>query len=560
MEALLKSFVHKVHAHVTSNEEDTNSTAAVQYLVPVLLSETTVEVKMQTVRTLGHICRDTTHIEEFKLHRGIEGVLHFMMQVPLDGLAPDVLKSCCTLMLMGDVGDALRGVASTATPVLLDWFARMPPSPVHHFHALLLLLCSDRVTLCELRRHNPLRRMADYLEHFDAAVCDDVEEVHQGLLVITCLAAGSQAVSRRAWQKVALPLFEAWARHVVAGTVPVPSDPLLSVLRNFVSRLPEEVDLQLGEESPLVEALTREIKAGGDLESVLGVLLNDSLATQLLSQESFVSALCMRVSIRFKSLTPSDRALALDYLIIAAARCEAGVPLDTIDWLYARVTDPGSLRRRATLYAVAAPTEELVMRFKRLLADNRTAAGDDDKLDALLCDHFDVLQQTPSLFFHTRVMVRGSPSHELFHCIEDLIGRSPLGDTWIDRKLRDFLREEVEEVRRDCEPCWGTLAYCEHIERTFLFPESRSRQAALPSAQEYASVCPITLEPMHCPVVASDGVTYELHAIMRHVLLTPNAKSPITREELLLDFVFNRSLQRAESQMRKLLLRMDHRK
>ena len=46
-----------------------------------------------------------------------------------------------------------------------------------------------------------------------------------------------------------------------------------------------------------------------------------------------------------------------------------------------------------------------------------------------------------------------------------------------------------------------------------------------------AFLCPITLEVMRDPVVASDGHTYERHALLK-ILQSPNSKSPLTREPL----------------------------
>ena len=56
-------------------------------------------------------------------------------------------------------------------------------------------------------------------------------------------------------------------------------------------------------------------------------------------------------------------------------------------------------------------------------------------------------------------------------------------------------------------------------------------------------VCPITLQVMKDPVVASDGHSYERRAI-RRVLNTPNKRSPLTREVLREEVVPNHALRR----------------
>jgi hypothetical protein len=56
------------------------------------------------------------------------------------------------------------------------------------------------------------------------------------------------------------------------------------------------------------------------------------------------------------------------------------------------------------------------------------------------------------------------------------------------------------------------------------------------------TVCPITLEGMHCPVVASDGHTYELEAIVRVARTGTTFRSPLTREPLATWVAYNRAL------------------
>jgi hypothetical protein len=63
-------------------------------------------------------------------------------------------------------------------------------------------------------------------------------------------------------------------------------------------------------------------------------------------------------------------------------------------------------------------------------------------------------------------------------------------------------------------------------------------------------VCPLTLEPMNDPVVASDGHSYERAAIA-DVLAGPNKKSPLTREVLRPELVPNRALRRRIEQHEK---------
>ena len=56
------------------------------------------------------------------------------------------------------------------------------------------------------------------------------------------------------------------------------------------------------------------------------------------------------------------------------------------------------------------------------------------------------------------------------------------------------------------------------------------------------TVCPITLEGMPCPVVASDGHTYELEALVRVARTGATFRSPLTREPLATWVAYNRAL------------------
>lgn len=69
--------------------------------------------------------------------------------------------------------------------------------------------------------------------------------------------------------------------------------------------------------------------------------------------------------------------------------------------------------------------------------------------------------------------------------------------------------------------------------------EGASLATAAPAAVRAVSslCCPITLQPFNCPVVASDGHTYERDAILTH--MATSTLSPLTNGELSTDLVVN---------------------
>jgi len=69
------------------------------------------------------------------------------------------------------------------------------------------------------------------------------------------------------------------------------------------------------------------------------------------------------------------------------------------------------------------------------------------------------------------------------------------------------------------------------------------------ATKNYGFICPITLEVMKDPVIASDGHSYEAHAIK--AWYEKDRSSPITRERLLPNFTKNHSLRKAIQDSRK---------
>ena len=116
----------------------------------------------------------------------------------------------------------------------------------------------------------------------------------------------------------------------------------------------------------------------------------------------------------------------------------------------------------------------------------------------------------------------------------------------------------MREIRESGSLTHGTVAYFHFILDTYHIEDGDCtvRDVRLEQHDDIVakgvwdciSTCPITLATMHRPVVASDGFTYEMQALVRHLQKEP-ALSPMTREPLTLSLTFNRELEQKEQRL-----------
>jgi hypothetical protein len=115
--------------------------------------------------------------------------------------------------------------------------------------------------------------------------------------------------------------------------------------------------------------------------------------------------------------------------------------------------------------------------------------------------------------------------------------------------IRMHLIDTLNRIGRDSEMTQGMARYCMDIVSKYklegvdisVFEGGGWGKSLLAS-------CPITLEAMHFPVLASDGNSYELDAIMKHIT-SSSSTSPLTREEMRPFYYFNASLYRTEASL-----------
>lgn len=170
-------------------------------------------------------------------------------------------------------------------------------------------------------------------------------------------------------------------------------------------------------------------------------------------------------------------------------------------------------------------------------------------LDAALCAVFAALRTVPGDATYPLV-VHGAPPNVLFHTVERLAPPPLARGTAFAHAVHSFLEEEVRSGR--ALEATGGLQYCQDLVARYGLDACMPTLGGIDAAegQRFAACvpsCPVTLQRMHCPVLASDGHTYELAALLG--CLAKSAKSPLTRETLKPWAVFNRAAYDTDKQL-----------
>ena len=182
---------------------------------------------------------------------------------------------------------------------------------------------------------------------------------------------------------------------------------------------------------------------------------------------------------------------------------------------------------RVEIACTSMRTYDIVVHFDEFVTLAQSEEPPSDSLDDVICSHFEAIMKDPHLILQN-VRLVGTPlsSSLLFHTIHLLFRRSTRFPK-LDKALRSFLIEQVALHKEH-------YHYCCQISRDFdlnLTLEEHFQPV-------FRAECPITMQCMHMPVVASDGNTYEAAAIIQH--LHQQHRSPLTREELSDLIVYNR--------------------
>ena len=186
------------------------------------------------------------------------------------------------------------------------------------------------------------------------------------------------------------------------------------------------------------------------------------------------------------------------------------------------------------------------------------AAAADGALERLLRG----IQRRPSVVL-SPLGVHGEPSHLFVHVLPLLLGTAARARddscAWAG-VVRDALRGADLPRTVGCARLLGELAARHELpeiarpdDAALLAEEgdddddaARAARGALRAA---VATCAVTLEPMHCPVILSDGRTYELATALALWRADVPGRSPLTRESVCPWLVYNRQAVDAEVQL-----------
>ena len=176
-----------------------------------------------------------------------------------------------------------------------------------------------------------------------------------------------------------------------------------------------------------------------------------------------------------------------------------------------------------------------------------------DELDGELLVHFATMTKDASRSVTYPMVLHGHVENAAFCMASVLFGES----TRVPRRYRirarihDYLQNCVDKYART-----GTDAmrrYCRDVAQRYHL--TMTQNETLPLSSSNKVTCPLTLDTMYCPVVASDGHTYEMQALVtlasRSDLNSTPLKSPMTREPLETWMVYNRALVQQEQDFTK---------
>lgn len=551
MDALLKSFVDKVHVHATvpSDESHENGDCIARHLIPVLTSTATIDVKSKALCTLSFLKYDDAAARAIRNDGGILGTLKFMLSNAPEKVSSDCILHACDVLSVADA-DFLQQTMSTLTleppmPVVLNWCSSLPCNRPNNLLAFVSLCAENEDLLKELKKHNPIEWINDYVTAWKDSF--KPEEILFAIKSSFVLFGSSGFMFKRWWRGSGSFLMDAFCRYSLDH--PRRMTPVIEIIYIFTSHLPWTTIIPLT--TRMLDALSEEISDAAAVSKMISILHNESVLSRCIQHDILTSILFARGTEGFLAMNLPGRQDFCDYMVRAAydrKNTQKMATKEMFDTLY-RVNDAPTRTKRALLYALGVERESICSNFSNLLMDNHDASSHLDcvtNLDSLLCEHFEFIAANPQCVTGD-VMICGHPPHLLFHCIEDLIGKAPLDKTLTGVCIRKFLRNSIVDIQNNGNNTHGTLLYLSHIKNIYGIHNVRWVDPP-PRDRMMGSTCPITLEVMHCPVVASDGNTYDIRGILC-LLRQTNPRSPLTRKPLERSVIFNRSLQHFEEHM-----------
>lgn len=578
MDALVQSFVGKVQRHVEAHGDDESAIPALQgVLVSFAASPQVAERSFLALRAAASAFRPDV----------VRSVLEAMASVPPANVAPAAVDAAIGIVLRGEEGSLwFEDVLEMGT--MVEWCLRASRR-ADALHVLVRATDRDRRHRGRLRECLPAARLAAFVEEggdggWAAATPTELVLV---LRLVDRLVDRCPRRFAEVWPVVGFPAAAALSQRGHAAHHA--NEHLTWNLRRILHGLPSDVRVEPAPTPAIFDLLTAEAH------------VFPQYTTALLSVEAFVlqasrsNAFChayLGAVVRSLTVHPThERLNAVDALLFFAER---GVRLDSalVERLYRTDDEPTRLCRGALL-SMCGATEHVLPHLGALLrccfeeeeAEARTPSAQRSSppstitpaalLRAHVETHVVAVAQQPALLAWP-LDVQGDAGSLLVALADtfldgpapavltaaarrQLAAPSERSDASLSGRVAHLLLSAAKTLRGSTEPHCGAEGYCRHLISLLGLDDDAARRSSpllgdtdhtLSSLlADCVAFCPISLQPMHCPVVASDGNTYELRCLVSLFRAAQGGSpppSPLTRAPLTPLVTFNRQLVQTE--------------
>jgi hypothetical protein len=538
MDALLASFVTKVSRHVTEDGADAGD--AMKHLIPNLTPRSSTIVVEKILNALAHDPR--RHRNTIRDAGGIRALISYMAANDPADVPMHIADRACTVLSKAgatSVTEALLHAESGTLQHVLSWYALAQSV----FHALLF---ASALTTIELR--NDFLTL-DPVPTIISLLGEGADTAATAQLAARVLSNLVQGDAGKCAELLRSNLFATLAKFRIDGNIDPPH--LLRAFATVLRGMPHDAAVALPGGN-FIDALAEDINECDTEEfvDVLTILENDSACSSLFEHMPIAQTYFLKLIDLYGALSEMDRVSALQSATVAAIR-QPFLPRVIFDSIFYTLNDDATRPLRALIFALGVPSDEIIPHLKRLLRD----AGNCLELDEKLTHHFDFLVKHQELVLGELELEAGRCL--LFHTIDDIVGREIPEGTHIAEKICAFLTNEVEHARVHCKTTPGLERYCREVEVRYNISTTPVGLPILDSSDRFSHFgrnilqrCPVYLEMYHLPVVASDGITYELEALIRLARME-SFVSPISRAPLRMNLSVNKTLQDTEHEIVK---------
>lgn len=551
MDALLQSFVRKVHTHSLTAPQDVATIDSVHHLLSVISRPNLCS--SVAVSALGAIHSAVEYDPSSFLACDGPSVV---LAVDHESL-PHEAKMCIVriLALLDDVTlvDGIRRIgAPWVVPRVMTLHTSMGEAGAHRSFELAEQLLIHGETRGPLLACRPITH---FMQLMTTSLLDHPSSSHRALNVINGLVH-TRCEAQQFWRQGGSFLIQAIVRHRKNG---VPTHGLLKAVSNIAA-----MDVSLANESlavteDLALIFMAELDEGTDVQHFIDLTSLPGIGQRLMAYPVVLQHYVVFLLQTLGDHTPDDKLCrALCQLNVMIPMDRANISFQVQHHIYRIFGTTCSSHRETSLEtriqaAIAvcksSITESVARIFPSLL---EMVTAEQVELDVEMLHHVECMIDDPAVVVRP-LRVHGHTGDVLFHTMPLIVGKGAVLTTSskTSTRLRQHLEAHVRSVLGEPHPHPALVLYCRELIQTHGLDID-----AVPEVPPHpcTATCPVTMEHMHCPVAASDGHTYELQALVevhRNRSIGDGARSPMTRESLESWVVYNRRLVETETAIAK---------